>query len=244
MFLDRLQERRREAELMDQPGLDPAEHVRALRGLRRINRLSGSDRLLWGPIHRLAAREPGRSWRVLDLATGGGDVLVGLGRRAARGGVALDLHGCDVSDTALERARAGARAAGVAATFFRLDVLRDPWPDGFEVLTCSLFLHHLDSAEAVAMLARMKEKARRLVLVNDLVRSRTGYLMARVGTHLVSRSPVVHTDGPLSVAAAFTPDEALALANAAGMTGATLTRHWPARFLLCWEKPHSEGTAR
>ncbi len=39
--------RHRRRELMDQPGLDPVEHARALRGLGRINRVSRSDAILW-----------------------------------------------------------------------------------------------------------------------------------------------------------------------------------------------------
>jgi hypothetical protein len=58
--------------------------------------------------------------------------------------------------------------------------------------------------------------------------------MAVVGCHLLSGSRVVHVDGPISVAGAFTPGEALSLAEQAGLQGATLTRHWPQRYLLTW----------
>ena len=46
--------RRVEAELMDQPGLDPAFHVEALRGLQRINAVSRGATILWSPIAELA----------------------------------------------------------------------------------------------------------------------------------------------------------------------------------------------
>jgi hypothetical protein len=61
-------------------------------------------------------------------------------------------------------------------------------------------------------------------------------LLACAGTRLLSRSPVVHVDGPRSVAAAFTPAEALDLAQRAGLTGATVVRRWPCRFLLTWRR--------
>jgi hypothetical protein len=120
--------------------------------------------------------------------------------------------------------------------FFVLDALADPLPSDYDVVTCSLFLHHLDDAEAIELLRRMAAAARRLVLVNDLVRSRTGLTLAYVATRLLTLSPVVHVDGPLSVRAAYTPPEALELARQAGMQGATIQRKWPFRFLLGWRQ--------
>ncbi len=79
--------------------------------------------------------------------------------------------------------------------------------------------------------------AARLVLINDLARTGAGYLLAWAGCRVLSRSPVVHHDGPASVASAFTPDEALELAREAGLAGATVARRWPERFLLAWSRP-------
>ena len=84
------------------------------------------------------------------------------------------------------------------------------------------------------MLRRMAAAAQCLVLVDDLVRSRWGYLLALAGSHVLSTSRIVHFDGPTSVAAAFTPSEALSLAERAGLQGTSLTRHWPQRYLLTW----------
>jgi hypothetical protein len=102
---------------------------------------------------------------------------------------------------------------------------------------CSLFLHHLDEVQAVAFLAWLREAARELVLVNDLERGWAGLVLAHLGTRLLSTSGVVHTDGPRSVEAAFTPAEALALAEKAGLAGARVGRRWPFRYLLSWRRP-------
>ena len=79
--------------------------------------------------------------------------------------------------------------------------------------------------------------ARRLVLVNDLRRTRFGFALAHLACRLLTRSPIVHHDGPLSVRAAFTSEEALELALEAGLAGAMISHHWPQRFLLSWRKP-------
>jgi 2-polyprenyl-3-methyl-5-hydroxy-6-metoxy-1,4-benzoquinol methylase len=232
-----LRRRRCRPEIMDQPGLDRRRHHHALFGLERINRWSGSAGILWPPIGTLAREASGAPLRLLDIATGAGDVPVRLWHKARRAGVELAVDGCDLSPQAVDYAAGRANRARAAVRFFVWNALADPLPPGYDIVTCSLFLHHLSDEQALLLLRRMSQMARRLVLVNDLRRSLAGYLMAYVGTRLLSTSPVVHTDGPRSVEAAFQPEEALALAVRAGLRGATVRRRWPFRFLLTWEPP-------
>jgi 2-polyprenyl-3-methyl-5-hydroxy-6-metoxy-1,4-benzoquinol methylase len=226
-------------ELMDQPDLPDDRHRQALAGLARTNTLAGTSRSLWNPIRRLRTAKGGAYSRLslCDIASGAGDVTVGLCRLAKRDGVKLRVTGYDISPVAVEEARSRAAAAGFAARFEVLDVLKCPLESlgRFDVVTCSLFLHHLTGDQAVELLRRMAHMARRLVLVCDLKRGRIGYTAAQVVTHLVSRSEVVHNDGPQSVAAAFTIDEARTLARRAGLAGAEIYRAWPFRYLIAWE---------
>jgi SAM-dependent methyltransferase len=227
--------RQRQPEIMDGPGLDPDEHTSALRGLGRINTFSRSGAVLWPAIARLAQKQ--QPVRVLDLASGGGDIPIALGRRAAQAGLDVRVDGCDISPRAVAYARERAARKGMGVGFFECDVLAGPLPEGYDVLISSLFLHHLSESEAVALLGRMHEVAARLVLVDDLVRSRLGHALAWAGCRLLSGSRVVHHDGPVSVSAAFTPTEAAELAVRAGLEGATVARHWPQRYLLAWSRP-------
>ena len=236
MLLASLARRDRRPERMDDPALDPAEHRRALDGLTRLNAASGAFRPLWGLIAGLARANPGRPVRVLDVATGAGEFPVTLARTAKRAGLPVEAAGCDLSETALDCGREMAAAVGLPVTFFRQDVLRDPLPTGYDVVTCSLFLHHLDEPDAVRLLTAMREAAGRLVLVNDLARGRLNYALVRLACRLLTRSPVVRYDGPVSVRAAFTPAEALALAETAGLAGARVRPCFPCRFQLSWSR--------
>jgi SAM-dependent methyltransferase len=214
---------------MDDPALDPALHAAALKGLERINAVSATARALYGPLRRLAG---GRPLRVLDVACGAGDVAIGLERRARRSGLPIRFAACDVSPRALNHARGRAAARGAEVEFFPCDVLGDGFPRGYDVYLCTLFLHHLREGEAAELLRRMSSG--RAILASDLVRSRSGYWAARLGTRLLTRSPVVHEDARLSVEGAFTPAELHALADAAGLSGARIRPHWPFRMLLEW----------
>jgi len=220
---------------MDDPALDAHRHVQALRGLERINRWSRAASILWPPIRDAASRRPGRSIRVLDVATGAGDLPIALWRLARRHRVPLSIDGCDVSPRAIEHAKRRASELGAEAGFLPLDALSGALPEGYDVVMSSLFLHHLDEAAAVGLLRRMREAAGKLVLANDLVRSPLGLGLAYAGTRLLSASPVVRVDGVRSVRAAWTVDEIGAMAARAGLDGATVSRRWPCRFLLRWE---------
>jgi SAM-dependent methyltransferase len=232
-----LAQRHRQPEWMDQPGIDPVAHSQALQGLRRINAFSGAVGSLLAPIRSLARERSGRPLRVLDLACGGGDNTTALAERARRAGLDLRVDGCDLSAQAVAIAAGSAEERGLGASFFQLDALNDPLPDDYDVILCTLFLHHLDEGEAVDLLGRMGRASRGLVLVNDLIRSPLGYGLAWAGCRLLSRSPIVHFDGPVSVQGAFQLAEVRALADRAGLDGAELRRSWPERYVLCWRRP-------
>jgi len=240
--------RYREPELMDAEDLDPVRHVQALRALARVNRVSLVAARVWREVLHLSRgsrdrssrgrrdRKEHRPLRILDVACGGGDVMVDVARRAQQASLPLVVQGCDLSPVALEHARREAGRRGVAAEFFARDVLADGLPGGYDLVCSSLFHHHLSREDAVELLRGMAEAGRR-VLVQDLLRGTLGYLLAWSGLRLLSRSEVAHVDGPRSVRAAFTLPEVRAMAAEAGYVGAVVRRGWPERFILRWRGP-------
>jgi 2-polyprenyl-3-methyl-5-hydroxy-6-metoxy-1,4-benzoquinol methylase len=226
--------RRLVPEIMDQPGLGPLEHGQALAGLERINSWSAVTATIWHHIRPLLEETPDSPLRVLDVASGGGDIAIKLWQRADRTGYALNIEGWDRSKFAVQYAQDKATRKGANVHFFERDVFSAAWDDTYDVIISSLFLHHLDDTEAIVFLKRMRSAARRLILVSDLLRSTVGLLLAIAGTRMLSASPVVRVDGPRSVRRAFTPGEVRALAEQAGLFRANIVWQWPFRFLLWW----------
>jgi 2-polyprenyl-3-methyl-5-hydroxy-6-metoxy-1,4-benzoquinol methylase len=199
--------------------------------------LSASARILWPPLARLS-RDAGRPIRVLDIATGGGDIPIALWHRARRRRLPIEIAACDLSSRAIEFARERAIRSRANVGFFQRDVLAEPMLEGFDAIVCSLFLHHLAEADAADLLRRMGAASRQLVAVNDLRRSTAGLLLAYAASNTLTRSDVVRVDAPLSVRAAFTLDEAKDLAARAGLATCTVKPRWPQRFLLSWWRDH------
>lgn len=222
---------------MDDPAITPASHAQALAGLARLNRFSRGDAGLWRVLRDEAKAIAPRPLRILDLATGSGDLPIGIALRAKRAGLSFHISACDISPTSVAIAKRDAVRHGVAVDFYQHNVLGDPLPGDYDAVTVSLFLHHLSELDAIALLRIMAAKAERLVLVNDLSRGRMNVGLVTIATRVLSRSPVVHYDGPASVRAAFTPAEAKSLAETAGLTHASVRRQFPCRWLLSWRKP-------
>lgn len=222
---------------MDQPGLDVRRHTRALDALGRANAVSLTAASLWPSIRAAARAAAPRPIRVLDIACGGGHVLVSLARRAARERIDTGWTGWDLNPTAIEYARTlAARSNVTTVRFDRGNGVRDALPADVDVLVCTLFLHHLEEADAVALLRRMKDAAGCAVVVSDLRRTALGAAFTWVGSRLLSRSDVFLEDGMRSIAAAFTTAETRRLAGEAGLHGATVSHVWPQRWLLAWRR--------
>ena len=95
---------------------------------------------------------------------------------------------------------------------------------GYDVLTCSLFLHHLDDAEPRLILAQGRRRDRSTPLDK---RSCSGTCCFRAGLDglpLVDALAGRRHDGPVSVAAAFSIAEVRMLAQHAGLDSASVVR--------------------
>ncbi len=222
-------------ELMDDPQLPAKDHHQALNGLRRVNRFSRTARVISSAIidHW---RTEGQSTRlrVLDLACGGGDVATQVAEHLRRARVDAEVHGWDLSKTAIDFAVQQLGQDQNRVHFKIADALNAEVAEQFDVVYCTLFLHHLDDCEAERLLKSMWGMSRKMVLIDDLRRSTVGYALAIIGCQLLSRSPIVHVDGPLSVRAAFTESEIQELSDRCQLPRPVIRRHWPHRFLLKW----------
>lgn len=230
-------ERHITAEIMDAPNVEASAHAEALDGLRRINAASKTAARMAEPIIEFARRRDIQRLSMLDIACGGGDVPVGIAQAAKQSGIEIELTLLDRSETALGHAAATAASAGISCQPVRADLMGDWNVPAFDVVTCSLFLHHIpEPQQVIELLKRMRAVSRRLIVISDLRRSAMGLMIAWAGSRILSRSPIVHNDAPASVRAAWTMRDLRGFAAGAGMKGAKIQRSWPWRMMLIWEE--------
>jgi SAM-dependent methyltransferase len=219
--------RRREAEeLLDQAGHDPAELSANLRDIRTVNRLAGGVATVLRHLPGLLSDIPrGRPVEILDLATGCGDIPLSLVAWANRQDRPLHLTVTDNSPQILAEARRTlADVPGVS--FAVCDARTVPMPaQSFDLVLCSLSLHHFAPEEAVQVLREMDRLSRTGFILNDIRRCLAGYVAAWGASRVATRNRLTRHDMPLSVLRAYTPDELRALLRQAGIPDATVTTH-------------------
>jgi ubiquinone/menaquinone biosynthesis C-methylase UbiE len=212
-------------EHLDGPLEDQAILAGNLRDLRRVNRYLGGIALSARAIDALVATAdaagvaPTHSQpvRLLDIGTGAADIPMALLAAWRASGRRLAVTAID-SRPEVIAAAGGSKGDIPGLELAVADGRRLPYGDGaFDIAHASLLLHHLEPEEAVALLREMRRVASRGVVVNDLARGRLAWLGAWLLAHLATGNAFTRNDAPLSVRRAYTPVEATALFERAGL---------------------------
>lgn len=197
-----------------------------LADVARLNGVFGGRRLTVKHVEQLAARVPaGRPLTVLDIGTGGADLPRALVRWARRRGRGVRVFALDRDATTVGVAGGWSRGYPEIA-FVQGDALDLPFGDAsVDVVVSALTLHHFDADAAARHLAEMDRVARHGVLVNDLARSRTAWVLVWLATRALARNHMARHDGPLSVRRAYVRGELRSLCEKAGLHEARIVRY-------------------
>lgn len=202
-------------ELMDDPDCDPARLAATLRRFDLVNRLVSG----WGTVYRTRMRPHlaglGRPARVLDLGSGGGDLVRRLAAATRRDGLEVDVLGVDPDPRAHAVATGVTRHPGERFECADAAALVERG-ERFDVVVSNHVLHHLGDALPAVVDASV-ELSRGIVLHGDIARGRLAYGLYAVGITPLAPGTFLRTDGLRSIRRSFTPDELrTALADSPG----------------------------
>lgn len=218
-------------EILDSDACPPVEVEASLRDLCRINRWFGGIATTRNLIARVSHTTGIKNFSVLEVAAGFGDVSKLAGRQLEHKGISLNVTDLDRVPTHLVR---GNRA--VVA-----DALALPFQDNsFDLVSCSLFAHHLQPAELAQFAGEALRVSRCAVLINDLVRHPMHLALVYAG-FAVMRSYVSRVDGLASVRRAYVPHEMHQILSSAPSTPAKieLSRHFLFRMgAIAWKRSY------
>jgi SAM-dependent methyltransferase len=208
----------RKPEMVDMPDAVPALLKGELRNLRIINRYFGGLRAVRRVLLPLVLEtDPARTIELLDLATGSGDQPVAIVRDLRQRGRRASITAVDNNDIVLADARE--HAAGCPEIRFeRGDIRALTYPDrSFDIVLCSLAIHHFSWAAAVSLLREMDRLSRTGFVLTDLSRSYVALASAWVYTRLTTTNIMTRVDAIASILAAFTQAELVRMAAEAGV---------------------------
>jgi 2-polyprenyl-3-methyl-5-hydroxy-6-metoxy-1,4-benzoquinol methylase len=196
-----------------------------LRSLEQVNRwlLGYRPTLAW--LERLphGLRDP---IHIVDVGSGGGDLLRQISAWARRRGTAVELTGIDLNPFAARAAKEStAKELGIA--WVTGDALEYRPKKPVDIVVSSLMTHHLEDEEVGALLRWMETTARVGWFINDLERSARSCRMFGWMAGVVRWHRFVRHDGTVSFRRAFQKKDWVRLLAAADVPqNAVSVEHW------------------
>jgi len=141
-------------EMMDRPQPVSSELERDLERIRQLNRWFGSYRLVLGFLRRWI--KPGARMRIVDLATGSGDIPRLIANNGRKIGARVEIDALDRQPATLEVATK-LSAGYPEICYHEANILEWNSAQAYDVVLCTLALHHFSDEDAVTVLRRCRE---------------------------------------------------------------------------------------
>jgi 2-polyprenyl-3-methyl-5-hydroxy-6-metoxy-1,4-benzoquinol methylase len=196
-----------------------------LRSLEQINRwlLGYRPTLAWLKRLPRGLRDP---VHIVDVGSGGGDLLRQIAGWARRRGIALQLTGIDLNPYAA-RAAADSTPKELGIEWVTGDALMYRPEKPLDIVVSSLMAHHLEDEEIIALLRWKEATAQIGWFINDLERSERSSRMFEWLGRAAGWHPFVRHDGPVSFRRAFRKEDWVRLLATAGVPQEAVTmEHW------------------
>lgn len=215
-------------ELLDVDSGTEDEIRSSLADLRRINRWFGGISTTRAMLDLVASQSEMRSFSLLEVAAGSGDVPLEAARQLQARGVNIKVALLDRSVTHLNGYRPSLVADALALPF------RD---ESFDIVSSGLFAHHLEPAELRMFIAEALRVCRVAVLINDLRRSPVHLALIYAGLPLF-RSRITRHDAIASVRRSYTPGDFRSMLQAWGLRRTTIMTTFLFRMgIVIWKEP-------
>lgn len=231
-MLEKFQQRSYELEHLDKGDYTPEEYEGCIVELQRVNRWLGDTSALRNTLLKDIEAENLRSFSVLDVGAGSGELLRVIASWAHETKRPTRLIGLELNERSAraiaEESRRYPQISSVRGDAFRLPFQDDQ----FEYVICSLFTHHFRDPQVVDLLREMTRVARRRIFVIDLHRNAVAYLFFTTIARLFLHNRLIREDGALSILRSFKPEELQRLAREAKLKNIAVEQHFPSRLVL------------
>lgn len=231
-MFDKFKRRSNKLEYIDTGNYTPAEYEECIGELQLVNRWMGDAHSLRATLFREIEAQSLRSFSILDVGAGSGELLRVTAAWARETGRELSAVGLELNERSAESIVEESNGFREIRSV-RGDALALPFADSeFDYVICSLFMHHFVDEQVVQVLREMSRVAKRRIFVIDLHRHPIAYLLYTTLGKIVLHNRLLRHDGALSIMRSFKAEELRELAQRAGLRDVWVERHFPYRLVL------------
>lgn len=228
----RFKQRSHRLEHIDTGNYTAEEYESCIGELKFVNRWMGDAHTLKVTLLREIEARGLKSFSVLDVGAGSGELLRVAASWARQTGRQMRAVGLELNERMAESIIEDSNRFDEIGSV-RGNALELPFADGqFDYVICSLFTHHFVDEQVVRILREMSRVARLRIFVIDLHRHPIAYLLYTTLGKLVLHNRLLRHDGALSILRSFKGYELLELARRAGLRDVLVERHFPYRLVL------------
>ena len=202
-FLVDTSHRSSEMEIMDDFTMEGVLIRDTLDKIEIINRfLGGNTVTIKGLKKILKNQSKNKTITIVDLGCGNGDILRDIAKFGRKNNYSFKLIGIDANLAAINYAKELSKEYS-ELSFKTIDILSEDFKkESYDIVLCTLFLHHFKNEELISFLKTTIEKATIGVVVNDLHRHKLAYYLFKLIGFFI-KNKMVRQDGLISVLRAF-----------------------------------------
>ena len=230
-FLVDTSHRSSEMEIMDDFTMEGVLFRDTLDKLEIINRFLGGNSVTINGLKKLLKNQPkNKTITIVDLGCGNGDILRDISKFGRKNNYSFKLIGIDANLAATEYAKELSKEYS-ELSFKTMDILSEDFKkQSYDVVLCTLFLHHLKNEELISFLKKTTENATIGLVVNDLHRHKLAYYLFKLIGFFI-KNKMVRQDGLTSVLRAFKRED---LENIAKEIKVHFSIQWKWAFRYLW----------
>ena len=230
-FLVDTSHRSSEMEIMDDFTMEGVLFRDTLDKLEIINRFLGGNSVTINGLKKILKNQPkNKTITIVDLGCGNGDILRDISKFGRKNNYSFKLIGIDANLAATEYAKELSKEYS-ELSFKTMDILSEDFKkQSYDVVLCTLFLHHFKNEELISFLKTTTDKATIGVVVNDLHRHKLAYYLFKLIGFFI-KNKMVRQDGLTSVLRAFKRED---LENIAKEIKVHFSIQWKWAFRYLW----------
>ena len=230
-FLVDTSNRSSKTEIMDDFTLEGVLLRDTLDKLEIINRLLGGNSVTISGLKKILKNQSkNKTITIVDLGCGNGDILRDVAQFGRKNNYSFKLTGIDANLAAIEYAKELSKDYS-ELNFKKIDVFSEDFKEqSFDIVLCTLFLHHFKNDELMPFLKTITEKAKIGIVVNDLHRHRLAYYLFKLIGFFI-KNEMVREDGLTSILRAFKKKD---LENIAKELNVHFSVQWKWAFRYLW----------